>query len=229
MRKHLQREERELAKSGAGQSLNESSLQEHDYAQDAASSAMGTPGEATPTLSNSVEAKVDDLINETEKEHDIERQMDHQVHHHESESHTETDTTHTSDLGSVDYEEKKINEVIDQQIVSQLDNLEVGDKKDNEENEDGRDSPVVVKKPLYIPDAKPQRTKKEKRKAREAAKRALENTVPITLVSEIQLVELSDFACSTVMSVTSHLVHVQSSSIIVSFFCLLIVKLNDPI
>ena len=164
---------------------------------------MGTPGEATPTLGNNVEAKVDNLINETEREHDIERHVDNPAVHTESESHTETDTTHTSDLGSVDFEEKKINEEIDEQIVSQLNDLDVGDSKqdvqdgqDSQDNkDDGRDSPVVVKKPLYIPDAKPQRTKKEKRRAREAAKRALENAVPITLVSEVRYSKFqSDFA-----------------------------------
>ncbi|TIB68187.1 hypothetical protein E3Q24_03779 [Wallemia mellicola] len=183
LRKHLEKEERELIKNGGGQRLNESSLQEHDYVQDAASSMCETPGESTPTLSTTVEAKVDNLIHETEIEHDIERQLDlNQVANNESESHTETETTHTSDLGSVDYEEKKINEEIDEQIVSQLDNLKV----DGVEVENNRDpSPVPVKKPLYIPDEKPQRTKKEKRRAREAAKRALENAVPITLYCNV--------------------------------------------
>ncbi|TIA78936.1 hypothetical protein E3P98_03581 [Wallemia ichthyophaga] len=210
LRKHLEREERQLAKNGSGHSLNESSLQEHDHVQDAASSTMGTPGESTPTLSNNVETKVDNLINQTEKEHDIERELDdqvdqshqaHQLHHLESESHTETDTTHTSDLGSVDYEEKKINEEIDEQIVSQVNDLQVDHNQNGQatqanqptqsqqptqdDDSDGRDSPVVVKKPLYIPDAKPQRTKKEKRRAREAAKRALENAVPITLYCNV--------------------------------------------
>lgn len=180
LRKHLEKEERELVKNGGGQRLDESNLQEHDYVQDAASSMCETPGESTPTLSTTVEAKVDNLIHETEVEHDIERQLDlNQVVNNENESHTETETTHTSDLGSVDYEEKKINEEIDEQIVSQLDNLKV----DESEVENIRDpSPVPVKKPLYIPDEKPQRTKKEKRRAREAAKKALENAVPITLV-----------------------------------------------
>ena len=126
-------------------------------------------------LKHDLKTEVDDTINQTKGEVKVENG---QI---ECENNTETETKPSDD------EETKLNQEVDRQIANQMNSININDisttSDEQQTTNDEQHSPKVVKKPLFVAEQKPQRTKKEKRRAREAAKRAQENAVPITLVS----------------------------------------------
>ena len=175
LRRHLEREERELGNTADAEhddidNVNDDQKQDENENDD-------DDNEATPklTTSNNFEdlkhdykTEVDDTINQTKDQVKVENG---QI---ECENNTETETKPSDD------EETKLNQEVDRQIANQMNSINVNDISTTS---DEQHSPKVVKKPLFVAEQKPQRTKKEKRRAREAAKRAQENAVPITLVS----------------------------------------------
>ena len=126
-------------------------------------------------LKHDYKTEVDDTINQTKDQVKVENG---QI---ECENNTETETKPSDD------EETKLNQEVDRQIANQMNSININDisttSDEQQTTNDEQHSPKVVKKPLFVAEQKPQRTKKEKRRAREAAKRAQENAVPITLVS----------------------------------------------